>query len=154
MQLSPKELASLLKQSTENIRLWSGEFSAYLSKDAAPEKRGKHRVFEEGDISVLALVADFRDRGIPFPAIHKALAEGDRMMPATLQGSLVTYQTQLTDLQAKLADAESDLKKESKRADTAEIEVELLKRQNKELQEKIDRLNREIGRLEVRQDSE
>src|SRR4051812_5253317 len=109
MKYSPGELATLLKQSSENIRLWSIEFAPYLSKSAVPEKRGKHRAYDESDVSVLALVADYTNRNIPFEQIHKALANDERLMPSISPSGIAAQQSQLVALQTKLAEIEQSL---------------------------------------------
>jgi len=107
---SPGELATLLQQSRENIRLWSIEFAPFLTESAAPKEKGKHRSYTDADVSVLALVADYANRDIPFSEIHKALDADDRMIPASvlLNGAepdkSLALQQRITDLEAEIAD--------------------------------------------------
>lgn len=134
---SPQELATLLQQSRENIRLWSIEFAPHLSQSAAPREKGKHRSYTDTDVSVLALVADYTNRNISFSEIHKALDDNERMMPAVALVNGVDPDKALA-LQARITDLET-------RIAVRDGQVDLLKEQLRDANAEIARLNRLLG---------
>ena len=72
-----KEIQSLFNISADTVRVWSEEFSTYLSPLATPGT-GKHRVFTDEDLQVFALISDLRSHDMSYEEIHAALQSGQR----------------------------------------------------------------------------
>lgn len=71
------DLATQYNVSSSTIRAWSKEFGEYLSGNATPDS-GEVRIYGPQDGAVLGLVAQMRAEGLPYEAIHQALASGER----------------------------------------------------------------------------
>lgn len=150
MRYTTKELATLLKQSPENIRVWTLEFSRHLSPSAVPKEKGRHRSYTDEDISVLALAADFKDRGLLFEEIHEALDSGERLTPKTNPLAVATFQEQIAVIQMQLDDTKQLLTKSNERAVAAEGQVALLERQLEQYKAELRNAYIEIGTLKPR----
>jgi DNA-binding transcriptional MerR regulator len=71
------DLAGSFDVSQQTIRQWSMEFKQYLSARANPG-RNRVRAYCEGDVAVLALVAQMKSMGHVYEDVHMALANGQR----------------------------------------------------------------------------
>ncbi len=105
---SSRHIASLFKISRETVRVWSREFSAYLSPTAQPEP-GRHRNFTDEDLRVFSLVSDMKNRGSVYEDIHAALAAGQRGDPPLATARHIVGSetvTVLAQARARVADLE------------------------------------------------
>jgi DNA-binding transcriptional MerR regulator len=141
------QVAQVFNVSRETARRWANEFAAFLSPTANPEQN-RQRSFSDSDMGVFALIAEMKAQGRLFEDIRAALGSGQRgSAPANASALALTDQPPAKALQARVLDLEKQLASTSG-------ENRLLKEQLADAQAEIKALNREIGRLEARKDSE
>lgn len=152
----PKHVQQLFSKSSETIRTWSVDFSAFLSLDANPTSG--HRRYTDDDLRVLALVNYRKADGASNETISAELANGQRAEPpreasaivaADERSELLMLQIQLETAQETMTQLRDQIAKSNTRADRAEGQNELLLRLLKDqLADKdaeIARLNRLLG---------
>lgn len=158
------EVATRFGIEQQTVRNWAKEFKQYLSITANPSP-GNHRIFTDDDLRVFVVVSELKDLGFTFESIHVSLQNGQRgeLPPDTTSltptGDLSALQVMLAnemrlreELEAQLTTERENLKNERSRADKAETKADVLEQQLREARQLINELNREIGRLEARQD--
>ena len=74
MELQPADVARWLDISTSTVRVWSREFSDYLS-DSAVGGDGKHRVYSTDDVQRMAFIRSLRKAGNSTADIRETLAK-------------------------------------------------------------------------------
>lgn len=131
----------LTNQKRETIRKWSEVFAPFLSASARP-KSGGHRFYDEGDLEVMLTIKEMRSRNITFDEITLALANNERTgtiePPKTLA---VNHEEQFALLQSTVLSLQAEINKR-------DGHIERLESQLNAALEKIDKLNRLIGKLE------
>lgn len=166
-----QQIATMYQISDETVRKYAIEFADYLSPTANPGD-ARMRFFTEDDIRVLSYVVDRKKVGAVFADIHIELRNGQRGDPPALEPEEINALTLDTDrrrleLQVELLTGELQvsrrelerLKEIEKQALKNEAKLELLQQQlgkteekyeheRRELQVRINELEREIGRLE------
>lgn len=90
-----KQISDLCDISLETVRVWSEQFSEYLSPTANPGRR-RTRQFTEEDMQVIVLVADMKKQAHTFNDIHASLKSGQRIDVTELLAKL-DEQTEETD---------------------------------------------------------
>lgn len=158
MDYSTRAIMAAFGIARETVRNWSREFAQYLSKEATPGK-GKHRAFSENDMRVFALVAELKRQGMSHEDIHATLQTGTRgELPevasvvlarsesgrqiALLNDTIVQLKVERDTLAQALQ--ESRYETEQQRG-----QVELLKEQLEQSQQRIMELYKQIARLEA-----
>jgi DNA-binding transcriptional MerR regulator len=140
------DLSRIFQVSPQTVRSWCDTFKEYLSPGATPPQ-GEARIFNEEDVSVLALVAQLRQDLVTFEDIHQALTSGLRgrppleepepsveYPPAPLMAQeIARYQGELRATQRELERLHGDLREErearleaEKRASRIEAQLEIL----------------------------
>jgi DNA-binding transcriptional MerR regulator len=150
-QYTTKHVIDLFAVSHETVKNWSHEFADYLSPSATPPA-GTKRVFTDDDLRVLALVSDYKKRGLTYADAHMALKSNQRgeipspssldRLPAAVQDMIVHFRVDMEKLQAQL---------EAERANTNKAlgQVELLKDQLAEKERQMRELLEENARLKI-----
>jgi len=147
---STGDIQKMFGVSPQTVRNWTKEFKTFLSDGASPIRSGYTRSFTADDLRVFALVVEMTHIGATYNEVRDALKEGRR-------GDLPEVPEEESDLTALLSPQEIartlSLMKERDEA-IGRIEQLLVERENdkKIIDEKdkdINRLNREIGRLEA-----
>ena len=159
-------ITALFGISPQTVRNWSEEFARYLSALAAPG-RGRNRQFSEDDMRVFSLVAALKKSGATNEDIHLALASGQRgdlldMHPDEVHALVVsdhaqavlTLKQRIEVLQVERNEALSHLQKARDENNQLHGNLKAITDQLNAALAKIDKLNREIGRLESRMDND
>jgi len=145
-------------KSSQTIRNWANEFSKYLSPNANPSE-GTKRFFTFEDMEIFALISEMSGQGRPFEEIHASLAIGSRgELPEDNLADIKAIVAQqsairLSQLRNTIAELEAQvepLKEENIRLKTQLEGVGKIESELKEAREAINKLNREIGKLEAR----
>lgn len=152
-----KDVCDIFGISRQTVRIWTAEFSAYLSPSANPEK-GQQRNFSDADMTVFALVHEVKDRGGTYENAHVQLKNGDRgRLPSAPLNIVAESDTQLTTLRGQITRLSNQLEGAVQERDELRIlaaqEKALRQRADEQLtkaQQKIDDLNQEIGMLKAR----
>lgn len=152
MIYTPEDLRKRFNVAKETLRQWSIEFAPYLSPSATPTDKGKHRLYTDDDLGVLALVAELKDRGVTFDEIHLALKNGQRGdVPDDPDGlALIPQQQQVALIQARVLELQDEVERLKPFEGQVMVERTLREHYQEQLkiaQEEIARLNREIGKL-------
>jgi DNA-binding transcriptional MerR regulator len=156
------DVQRLFDVSSETVRRWAEEFEEYLSPNASPGK-GRTRLFTAEDLQVFALVSEYKNVGKTYTDVHVALKMGERgsIEDATQERSLSLQASIELDMmrdrieQLQLAHNEAiekaqELENEVIRLKTEVKQLDEVKDELKSAREIINKLNREIGRLEAR----
>ncbi len=144
------QVAQVFKTARETIRNWAIEFENELSPQANPGG-GRQRAFSESDLEIIALISEMKGQGKLYADIHAALANGQRGRVPEEASAIVPADTpRPTQLQARVNFLEAQIAAANESSQRDKAQIELLTRQLEEAQAKVDRLNREIGRLESR----
>lgn len=146
-----KQLSRIFNCSVETIRLQSLEFKDYL-EPRSNAGRQRMREYSDRDLTVFALIHEMKNAGKLYPDIHAALSNGERAIPPDIPANALGNElARASTLQAKIALLQSEIER-LRSIERRNIELEALavdyRRQIDVLQEKIDRLNQRIGRLE------
>lgn len=161
-----KDMQVLFNISPDTVRVWSEEFHQYLSPMATPGT-GKHRTFNDEDLRVFALIAQQRDQGFDYESIHAALRVGARgeLPDVTDERALTQHaELQLTLARDMVVRLESQLRETEERAKVLHDEnirlqtsekhardlVEQVAKERDAAQSEIQRLQRELGKLEAK----
>ena len=172
MGLNSKQVADIFGFAESTVRNWSAEFAEYLSPTATPGDR-KKRDFTPEDLSVFALVAEFKQNKATYEDIHLALKMGQRGKPpdisedqlrliAATEGEkrasleIVSLQRHITDLTEMLHTARAEAAEARALAEknaSLATQVDMLTRERDEAKAKLDaaiaeakELNRQLGR--------
>ncbi len=165
------QLCSIFSISPQTVRNWSQDFSRHLSSSAAPGK-GRNRMFNEDDLRVFSLIAAMKSNSATHEEIQSSLTAGQRgdlpnLSPSDVQSMVMTdHARAITNLKNEIAALQdernstlADLQKardealqlratlEANEANSAKRVAEIMD-QLKSAQDRIEKLNREIGRLE------
>ncbi len=151
-----KDVCDIFSISRQTVRIWTAEFSKYLSPSASPEK-GQQRNFSDEDMTVFALVHEVKERGGTYENAHVQLKNGDRgELPQTQLSVKVEPEIQLATLRGQLTRLSNQLEGIVHERDelriTAAQEKVLRERADEQLtkaQQKIDDLNQQIGMLKA-----
>lgn len=150
-----RQIAAFFGVSTQTIRLWSEEFSEYLSELANPGT-GKSRRFTREDTSVFSLISELRNLGHDMGRIHADLDSGERgevILPSDEVRAIVSSDTevrlavQIDHLERQLQSVKSErdqLREEVKKLDEYREETIKLRTQNEGLQKRLDDLTSEV----------
>lgn len=132
------QLAARFKITDQTVKRYAGEFRAYLSPTATPEK-GDTRLFTEADLTVYDLIVSMKsDQKQTFEQIHMALASGQRGRDVDMEPDSITPQsTGQLRLLTRISDLETQLETEKTLRLKSEGQVELLKEQLEKLQERL-----------------
>lgn len=152
-----KDVCDIFGISRQTVRIWTAEFSEYLSPSASPEK-GQQRNFSDEDMTVFALVHEVKGRGGTYDNAHVQLKKGDRgELPQTQLSVKVEPETQLATLRGQLTRLNNQMELVIHERDELRItsaqQKALRDRADEQLakaQQKIDDLNQEIGMLKAR----
>lgn len=164
-----KDVQALFNVSSETVRKWSEAFREFLSPNATPG-HGRHRIFTLDDLRVFALVSEFKSMGKTYDDASIALANGQRAeVPEDIESGMDFLETSLQldaaseqvkvltervqnlhdeniRLRALLEKAEEEVKRAREEATQTRQEA----RQGRdEVHSRIEKLQREIGRLEA-----
>ena len=141
--------------SHETVRRYAMDFAEFFSDGANPEK-GQHRVYNDSDLRVFAVVVSMKNSNHTdddIKATLKAGAEGD--LSSFIQDESVTlsphvqtklFQQQLNNMQTQLDAAMSDAQMWRDKAKILEGQIEQLQKQLDSQADVID-LHKEIARL-------
>ncbi len=159
------DLAEIFGVSRESVRRYTIEFQDFLSADATPTAEGKHRVYNDDDLRVFALVTRMKSLNQSDEDIKATLSAGERDdLPSLLtQGSTLNPSLQLTiarqeidNLQSKLEFAVDEAQKWRDEANQLRGRIEQLQKQLDEQQSgqqtgqaDVIELHKEIARLTV-----
>jgi DNA-binding transcriptional MerR regulator len=155
MAYSTRHVSDLFGVSRQTVRTWSIEFADFLSPGATPGE-GRRRQFNEDDLRVFALIREQKKAGMLFEDIHLALGNG-------LMGDLPSGvdlavskggQEKMRGLSKRVAELEGELSKAREHGNIQAVQIKMLEEQINQQKEEIRQLNREIGRLEVRDDDD
>jgi DNA-binding transcriptional MerR regulator len=151
------DLATRFGVTKQTVRAWTAEFADYLTVEANPPGKGKARVYNDADLSVMATVAHGRSQGRSFGDIHTELQQGRTVPPgevppktqpraefapvAMLEQFAQRLATQYEGQIAQLANERDYLRQELKEEKAAKEEA-------------IDRAARAEARLEALQDQQ
>lgn len=133
----------------QTVRGWASDFEEFLSETANP-KSGETRLFTEEDMRVLAYVSLKRKENakITVPQLLDQLAVGNRedlpLTPAKfVESELEQVRSERDMLAKKIQELEI-------RYGVYEIDNNRLAEDNKRLHERVEALNREIGKLQAK----
>jgi DNA-binding transcriptional MerR regulator len=135
------KVAKLFGIDPKTVTGWVDEFAEFFS-DAAKGEGSTQREYLPEDLIVLNTIKVERVKRSETEQIRAVLASGHREVnlppQATVIGgdAAITVYAQMKELEVKL--------------DLAEAEIDRLRNDGKEKDEKIDRLNREIGKWQTR----
>lgn len=151
MKYTNQHIQGFFDISHQTVQNWCKSFGDYLSPSARPAK-GKVRVFTDEDLMVFGLAKTLLKEGKGYDDVVAALANGERgeipetsieLMPAPVSGQVLA-------LRESLASANQYIQQLRTNLDEQRGQNILLERQLLDAQIKIDKLNREIGKLEAR----
>lgn len=150
-----EDIRNYFNISHETVRRYAMDFVEFLSEGANPEK-GQHRVYDESDLRVFAVIVSMKNSNHTdddIKATLKAGAEGD--LSEFIQDESVTlsphvqtklFQQQLSNMQTQLDAAVSDAQMWRDKAKTLEGQIAQLQKQL-EGQADVIELHKEIARL-------
>lgn len=143
--------------SHETVRRYAMDFAEFLSEGANPEK-GQHRVYNDSDLRVFAVIVSMKNSNHTdddIKATLKAGAEGD--LSSFMEDDSVTlsphvqtklFQQQLSNMQTQLDAALDDAQMWRDKAKVLEGQIEQLQKQL-DGQADVIELHKEIARLTV-----
>jgi DNA-binding transcriptional MerR regulator len=161
-----KDVQTLFNISPDTVRVWSEEFGEYLSPLAKPGT-GKHRIFNDDDLSVFALVAEVKSKGLTYNEAHASLKSGQRgdipemieergiELRANLQLQLLQQQNQQLELERNEAvrlvkELQSDVANLQGQLERADQNSERTRTELEQARSRIEELVRQITRLEIK----
>lgn len=149
MNYTAKDIKFMYQVSHQTVQNWSKTFADYLSPTARPES-GKMRLFTADDLRVFSLAQDMTGQGATYDDVLAALKNGSRgELPETSDNALaLPTSTQLLALRENMNTLQTENQQLKHDLAASRGQNELLERQLAEIQAKVDRLNREIGKLE------
>jgi DNA-binding transcriptional MerR regulator len=148
MEYSSKHVELLYGVSHETVRRWTDEFAQYLSHSANPGK-GRHRNFNDADMSVLSLVAENKKQGLTFEEIHAALKSGQRGNSPSLPA--VDMQAMVLGEQEKQLQIEVDYLRRTLTEALAEAKQgQIYKEENVKIHAELDFANQRLDDLKER----
>lgn len=124
----------------KTIKMWTDMFPSYFSDGALGEGRTQ-RDYQVEDMAIINTIKIERARNVPFEQIGARLAAGDidhNLPPefAAIEGeNAIAIYSQIKSFQVQI--------------DSLLQEVERLRKDSKEKEDKIERLNREIGKWQA-----
>jgi len=139
------QLSSRFNITAQTVKRYAGEFAAYLSPTATPEKNTPRR-FTDDDLAVYQLIVTMKEEGKLFEQIHAALRSGERGIAPDMNTSEMTVAqstaqlrllSRIRDLEAELANEQAARRKAELGQAAAEGKVELLEKQLDRLQERL-----------------
>ena len=149
MNYTAAHIKSFFNVSHQTVQNWSKTFESFLSPTARPEKN-RMRLFTPDDVRVFALAHNMVGQGATYKDVLAALANGSRgelpevsenAITAPASGQVLALRENLNALQQQNRQLQTDL-------DQERGENRLLKQQLSDIQAKVERLNRKIGKLE------
>lgn len=151
-----KDVCDVFGISRQTVRIWSEEFAEHLSPSATPQK-GQQRNFSDADMAVFALVHEVKGRGGTYDTAHLQLKSGQRGEPPRTRMSIqVEPDNQLSSLRSQITKLSNQLEITTQERDELRIsaaqEKALRERADEQLakaEQKIDKLNQEIGMLKA-----
>lgn len=139
--LTTGNIQSLFDVSAQTVRNWTKEFEDYLSMSATPKEKGSKRSYTPEDLTVFALVVEKTQSGATYEDIRLALKSGERA-----QAPEMVDEPDITDtLSSREIILISQITKER---DIALGKLEQIEVDRAQDRDTIQKLNREIGRLE------
>lgn len=144
--LTTGNIQKLFDVSAQTVRNWTREFQQYLSPSATPQSRGSKRAFTSEDLAVFALVVERTQSGATYEEIRDALEKGERAAPPEVQDEDVDPTSLMTPREIALT---MSIMRER---DIALGKLEQIEADRKGDRDTIERLNREIGRLQYQLD--
>lgn len=139
------QLAARFQITDQSVKRYSGEFRAFLSPTANPEK-GNTRLFTDDDLKVYDVIVRMsKVEHKTFEQIHMALLAGERGEAIDIDATALIPADNPIHLQlmARIQAAETELAK----LRTADAQNQLLLKMISDKDAEIARLNREIGAL-------
>lgn len=149
MEYTTQHIQQFFKISPQTVRNWCDAFSSWLSPTARPDKN-KARRFTDEDLSVFALAQEMLKQGKAYNDVQAALGAGQRgqlpetstdLLPAPVSGQVLALRETIQNNQIIIKQLQTEL-------DEQRGQNKLLERQLADAQARIERLNREIGKLE------
>ena len=149
----PKDVQMLFGVSDETVRTWANQFDEFLSPLANPGK-GRHRIFTYDDLSVFALVAELKAKGMTYADVSAALQNGERGDVPEIPTDIDMLQTtiQLDDASQKVKQLQSLIQQSREEIIRLQTLLEERDRQIEQLrtdQGKVEKLYEQIGRLKA-----
>ena len=151
---STGDIQKMFGVSPQTVRNWTKEFKNFLSDGAAPTQAGYTRRFNADDLLVFALVSEMTGLGAAYPEVRAALMTGKRgdlpEAPKQDDGPIALLRPEeIARTMALIKERDEAL---------GRIEQLLLERDHDRRvvaakDNEINRLNREIGRLEAQLES-
>jgi len=144
-----KDVAQRFGVSPDTVRIWTTQFSAYLSPTASPEK-GRQRNFTEEDMEILALIAAMKGQGSKFDEIAASLSAGSR---GTVPDTIIPRTTvTTTEVRRQLQQVEQALNETTQELFKTQGENRLLKEQLQQRDTRITELVEENARLKIQRE--
>ena len=156
MFYTTKHVRLIHNVAAETVRNWCEEFERHLSPTASPGK-GKHRNFSDEDMRVFALIADMKQQGMTYDAIHVALDNGQRgdapqLPPEEMHDLIVSEEKKQVTMEiemlqrslALVAQERDDLKQ---KLASLEAEVQPVKDENIRLSTRVEEMQQRIQTL-------
>lgn len=138
------DIAQVFSVTPQTVRNWCTDFTDYLSSEAAPDTPGTKRMFTEDDVKVFVLIREMTQRGSNYDEVRKALADGKRgELPDQLPLNKDDYTSLLTEQEIYR------LLPIIRQRDEAVGQLKQLQSERDQDRQTIERLNREIGKLEA-----
>lgn len=141
--LTTGSIEKLFGVSAQTVRNWTKEFEDYLSPSATPQEKGSKRSYTTDDLAVFALVVEKTQTGATYEGIRKALKVGERAEPPEVTEDEADLTSLMTPREIALT---MSIMKER---DIALGKLEQIETDRQQDRETIEKLNREIGRLET-----
>jgi DNA-binding transcriptional MerR regulator len=137
-----KDIQELFDISADTVRVWSEEFKEYLSPLANPGS-GRHRIFNDDDLSVFALVSSIKDKGLTYAEAHAALQAGQRGdVPELIEGRAIELQS---NLELQIIKQKNEALQQER--DNALQRVQNLQSQVSNLEGQLERADQDAGRV-------
>lgn len=154
MLYSISQVQDMLGFSQSTLKTWCSLYAEFLSDAATPPPK-RHRSFTSDDLTVLAYVAEETKARRPHEDIYASLQNGQRghLPPTYIEHSLATTaREQIFMLTARINQLAAEVERlKPYEQENVELRV-LLRRAESDIDlanKTIERLNREIGRLEA-----
>ncbi|HLA42128.1 MAG TPA: MerR family transcriptional regulator [Aggregatilineales bacterium] len=151
--LNTTQIAALFQVSHETVRIWCAEFERHLSPRANPGRHQK-RIFTGEDMTILALIAAYKNDGLTFQDIHASLDNGERGEPPPIPDEddiegLIPQETGKR-LVVKIQQLEEELEDAHEENERLKAQLEETQRTSLRHEVRAEMLHEQLEKIEVR----